>query len=253
MSPHLLSEGVRGYLAPLAQGALDLLFPPRCAACGSFGSRFCPTCLAQVEPLLPPVCRRCGRPGSPAHICRTCRGVATRLVSVRSAALLDEPLRSAIHEFKYRGARELAAPLAGLMMDCWYRFHLSADCLVPVALHRRRRRERGYNQATLLARELTKGLAFPVMEDLLRRDRPTLPQVGLNSRQRKENVAGAFSCDDGAAEGLRLMLVDDVCTSGATLEACASVLRAQGRATSVRALTVARARGLDDKTSSALH
>jgi ComF family protein len=139
------------------------------------------------------------------------------------------------------------------MLDCWDRFHLSADALVPVALHRRRRRERGYNQATLLARELGRSLACPVMEDILRRDRPTLPQVGLNSRERRENVAGAFSCDKGAAQTLSIMLVDDVCTSGSTLEACASALRARGQATSVRALTVARARGLDDKTFSALH
>jgi ComF family protein len=166
---------------------------------------------------------------------------------------LDDPLRSAIHEYKYRGARELATPLAGLMLDCWHRNHLSADGLVPVALHRRRRRERGYNQATLLARELAQGLPCPMMEDVLHRDRPTLPQVGLNSHQRKENVAGAFSCAEGAVEGLRIMLIDDVCTSGATLEACASTLRAQGRAQSVRALTVARARGLDDRITSAPH
>ena len=253
MSPHQLSAGIRGYLAPLAQGALNLLFPPRCAACSSFGSRFCPSCQAQVEPLLPPICDRCGRPNPPASVCPTCRRSATALDSIRSASLLDEPLRSAIHHFKYQGARELAGPLASLLLACWSRCQLSADALVPVALHRRRRQERGYNQAALLARDLGKALDCPVIEGALQRDRETLPQVGLNARRRRENVTGAFSCTPGAVSGLRVVLVDDVCTSGATLEACAAALRTDGQAASVRALTVARARGLDDQTGSATH
>ena len=251
MSPHTLSEGVRGYLAPLAQGALNLLFPPRCAGCDSFGSRFCRSCQAQVEPLLPPICWRCGRPNPPASVCPTCRRSVSDLSSIRSASLLDEPLRSAIHDFKYRGARELAGPLASLLLACWNRSHLSGDALVPVALHQRRRRERGYNQAALLARELGKRLDCPVMEGALRRDRETLPQVGLDARRRRENVTGAFCCTLGAVRELHIMLVDDVCTSGATLEACAAALRGDGQAASVRALTVARARGLDDRTTSA--
>jgi len=250
MSPHPLSLGVRGFLAPLAQGALDLLFPPRCAACDSFGSRFCQSCQAQVEPLLPPVCRRCGRPNAPAVVCPTCRHSATSLVSIRSASLLDEPLRSAIHHFKYRGARELAGPLASLLLTCWARNHLSADALVPVALHPRRRQERGYNQATLLARDLGEALDCPVIEGTLQRNRETLPQVGLNALQRRQNVAGAFSCTSGAVVNLRVMLIDDVCTSGATLEACAAALWTDGQAASVRALTVARAKGLNDYTGS---
>jgi len=251
MSPHPLSVGVRGYLARLAQGALNLLFPARCAACDSFGSRFCLSCQAQVEPLLPPICDRCGRPNLPAIICPTCRRSATPLASIRSASLLDEPLRSAIHHFKYRGARELAGPLASLLIACWNRCQLSADALVPVALHRRRRQERGYNQATLLALHLGAALDRPVIEGILRRHRETLPQVGLNARRRRENVTGAFSCTPGAASNLRVILVDDVCTSGATLEACAAALRSDGRAASVRALTVARARGLNDQTGPA--
>jgi len=248
MSLRTLSTGVRSVLQPLAHGALDLLFPPRCAACKRFGSRFCASCLAQVEPLLPPVCHRCGRPRRSDDICPTCRQAPASLDGIRSASLFDEPLRSAIHHFKYLGARELAQPLSTLLMDCWQRYSLSADLLVPVALHKRRVRDRGYNQSELLARELGALCKRPVETGTLRRVRDTLPQVTVGARQRQENVAGAFRCSSGAVRGLRVVLVDDVCTSGATLEACATALRAEGQAASVRALTVARARGLDDRT-----
>ena len=243
-----LIAGVRSQLAALAQGALDLLFPPRCVACGRFGSLFCASCLAQVEPLLPPMCKRCGRPTPSGSICSLCRRMPSALDGIRSAAMFEEPLRSAVHHFKYNNARELAAPLASLLRDCWHRLPLPGDVLLPVPLHERRRRERGYNQAALLARELGQLLDMPVIEEAVQRERQTLPQVGLSARERRENVAGAFHCPEGAMRGRRVVLIDDVCTTGATLGACATALRQDGQAAAVWALTVARARRLDDAT-----
>lgn len=247
MTLHSLNAGVRSQFVLVAHAILDLFFPPRCAACNRFGSRLCTSCLAEVEPLLPPICERCGRPTRVSGTCSICRRTPSSLDGTRSASILDEPLRSAVHDFKYRGARELADPLASLLVDCWQRNSLHADLVVPIPLHRNRQRERGYNQAALLARSLGDSLGLRTSEGEVHRQRATRPQVGLTAPQRRENVDGAFACSSGAMHGLSVVLVDDVCTSGATLEACAAALRTEGLARSIWALTVARARGLDDR------
>lgn len=241
----------QGRLARLRRAALDLLFPPRCVICQRFGSCFCVDCQSRVTPLLPPVCEHCGRPLATAGVCRTCRRAESALAGIRAATLFDEPVRSAIHHLKYRNVRELARPLAALLSDTYARNPLPANQIVPVPLHRRRVRERGYNQAVLLARELGRRLELPVVQDVLVRARYTAPQVGLGARERLENVRDAFRCPVGALSGQRVLLVDDVCTTGATLEACAEVLRRQGGAAAVWGLTVAQARGLDDGLSPA--
>jgi ComF family protein len=117
---------------------------------------------------------------------------------------------------------------------------MPVDVVVPVPLHTARLRERGYNQAALLARELAQQAGLPIDEGTLVRKRATAPQVELNAKQRKENVHGAFYCSGNALTGKRVLLIDDVCTTGATLEACAVALYENG-ARSVQALTLARA------------
>jgi ComF family protein len=133
-------------------------------------------------------------------------------------------------------------PLADLMVDYWRRVPLPVDVIVPVPLHRSRLRERGYNQATLLAQALGAQVGLRVCEDWLVRTRATAPQVGLDASARKMNVIDAFQCRNGdAVAGQRVLLVDDVCTTGATLESCSLALHRAG-ARSVWALTLARAR-----------
>lgn len=237
---------MRERLTQWARGALDLLYPPRCAGCGRLGSLFCASCLARVELLRPPLCEHCGRPVSMAGLCSFCRHASSALDGIRAAALFAEPLRSAIHHFKYENRQALARPLASLLHECWQRQPFPADVLVPVPLHERRLRERGYNQAALLARELGRELSLPVVEEAVRRERETRPQVGLTAAERRQNVADAFHCSNGALRGCRVLLIDDVCTTGATLEACAIALRQEGEAASVWALVVARPWGLDD-------
>ena len=150
-------------------------------------------------------------------------------------------MREAIHRLKYSNSQDLAAPLGEMMVSYWQDVHLPADVIVPVPLHTRRLRERGYNQASLLARELGKGVGLPVLENALNRVRDTAPQVDLNTEERKENVHGAFHCPDDRLAGKRVLLVDDVYTTGATLEACSLALKQRGVRT-VWALTLARAR-----------
>jgi ComF family protein len=150
-------------------------------------------------------------------------------------------VREAIHRLKYSNSQDLAAPLGEMMVSYWQDVHPPADVIVPVPLHARRLRERGYNQAALLARELGKGVGLPVLEDVLVRVRNTSPQVDLNGEERKENVRGAFRCPDDQLASKSVLLVDDVCTTGATLEACSLALKQRG-VRAVWALTLARTR-----------
>jgi len=118
---------------------------------------------------------------------------------------------------------------------------MPADVLVPVPLHTARLRERGYNQAALLAREMSRRVGLAVDEQTLVRQRATAPQVELDAAQRRENVRDAFHCSGNGLAGKRVLLIDDVCTTGATLEACAIALYDEGEARGVQALTLARA------------
>ena len=152
----------------------------------------------------------------------------------------DGAVRQAIHQLKYRNVKALAAPLAQLMGEYLMRSPLPVEVLVPVPLHPRRLRQRGYNQASLLARELAKIGLIPLVEGVLIRLHDTPAQTRTQSaEERQNNVARAFFCRGREFEGKRILLIDDVCTSGATLDACATALKAAGAA-SVWGLTVAR-------------
>jgi ComF family protein len=150
------------------------------------------------------------------------------MAGVRAATSYDGVVRKAIHSFKYGHRRTLAAPLAGLVVSEFRRRPLQVDLLVPVPLHPHRLAERGYNQSTLLARELSVVTGAPVM-DLLERSRETAVQAGLKAAERRSNVRGVFRCRGIAdLDGVRVGIVDDVCTTGATLEDCARALKEAG-------------------------
>jgi len=231
--------------------ALDTLFPPRCCACPAFcAERFCPRHAPTAIPLAPPFCRVCAEPFDPLArhhpLCRTCREAKHSFDVARSAWIYDGAPRDAIHRFKYGGKTALAARLAPAMADLLLhdetlREHGTFDYLVPVPLHARRQRKRGYNQSELLANALARQIEIPARH-LLERTRATRPQVGLNAKARGENVRGAFSLYPrfaGDVRGSRVLLVDDVFTTGSTLRECAAVLQRAG-AQSVCALTLAR-------------
>jgi ComF family protein len=157
---------------------------------------------------------------------------------VYPATIFVHPIRPAIHAFKYEGATDLAGPLAEWLVATWRLHRLAADLIVPVPLHPKREAERGYNQSVLLARELSERVDVPVAPAELVRSVRTRPQVGLSRDERRANISGAFRCA-GKVTDLRIILIDDVCTTGATLEACAAELKSAGAAY-VAGLTVAR-------------
>jgi ComF family protein len=144
----------------------------------------------------------------------------------------QEPLRSYIHALKYDGNTRLAQPLGMLLVQAYSTLGISADGIVPVPLHSERQRQRGYNHAALLAQVCATHTGLPLFENMLIRHRATLAQVGLKPRERQQNVQGAFSCSSeltgGQLRGRAILLIDDVCTTHSTLEACAAPLFAAG-------------------------
>ena len=149
-------------------------------------------------------------------------------------------MRQAIHQLKYQNIRALVVPLAKLLQDYLRTNAVLADILVPVPMHQKRLRERGYNQSGLLARELGKLTNLPVVDDCLIRQRHTPPQARTSTvDERRSNIADAFVCRDQRLQDKQVLLIDDVATSGNTLDACAAALKASG-ATSVWGLVMAR-------------
>jgi ComF family protein len=224
----------------LKEIALDLLFPRQCVGCGKEGNFICRSCRQGILPIEPPVCPRCGRPQPEAVLCPACINWQSAIDGIRSPLRFDGVIRDAIHEMKYHNLRALAPVLAEFLNDFLAFDPLPADVLVPVPLHPKRLQERGYNQSGLLAYSLSKLNSMPVIDDSLVRRKHTLPQAKTTSAaERRTNIAGAFTCRPGNLRNRRVMLIDDVSTSGATLDACALALKTAGAA-SVWGLVVAR-------------
>jgi ComF family protein len=227
-------------VAKLGERALNLLFPQWCVGCGKEGALICSSCQSSLPRITPPLCPRCGRPQPSGILCSSCVSWRAEIDGIRSPFRFDGVVRQAIYQLKYRNLRIMAAPLAQLLSDYLVTNPVPGDVLVPVPLHRKRMRERGYNQSNLLARKLGKLLNLPVVADCLIRQRHALPQARTTSvEERQSNVADAFTCRDDRLRNKRVLLIDDVSTSGATLDACAAALKASG-AISVWGLTVAR-------------
>jgi ComF family protein len=245
VAPGDVAPGVM--LRLLADAALAVLLAPCCAVCGVVLERpldgaVCPACWARVARFSPPVCRRCGEPlpsarAAPAAVCPACSVTLGAATAARSVGAFDGALADIVHALKYGRRPTVAAPLAVLMRAAGGDLLAGVDLVVPVPLHRRRERERGFNQAEALARGLG-----PTVCLALARPRSTAAQVGLSGAARRANLHGAFTLTRAAAAlpGRAVALVDDVLTTGATVSACADVLATAGPRAIV-AITAARA------------
>ncbi|MFI5282388.1 MAG: ComF family protein [Candidatus Dormibacterales bacterium] len=218
---------------------LDLALPPRCGGCRGVGSWFCDRCRSRIRRLEEPLCRRCGTELESVKQSCACRTRLKAISRLRSAAVYEGPIEAAIHRFKYQGWRHLADPLALLVAERLTVEGLAAGWALAVPLHSSRLRQRGFNQAELLARELRRRLALAAPPGRLVRTRATPPQVGHDRLWRLSNVKDAFSWRGEHLAGRSILIVDDVATTGATLDACASALRAGGSG-SVMGVSVAR-------------
>ena len=224
----------------LGRNVSDFFFPQFCVGCGLEGDILCGPCLANLERVSPPFCNRCGLPQTGTGPCRDCSDSGICIDGIRSSLLFKKLTREIIHQFKYKNLRTLAPFLAILLNESLANYCLKADVLIPVPLHPARLRERGYNQAFLLAVELEKLSHIRVYSDVLRRTTNTPPQARTTSAlERRRNMQGSFVCKYGKLKDKRVLLIDDVSTSGATLDACAFSLKQAG-ALSVWGLTAAR-------------
>lgn len=219
---------------------MDLLFPKWCVGCRREGAFICQSCYRSLSRVMPPLCPKCGRPQPSGILCSECVGWQAEVDGIRAPFQFEGIIRQAVHQFKYQNLRAMAGTLARLLYDYFIDNPLPVTVLVPVPLHEKRLRERGYNQSALLAREFGRLVNLPVVEDCLVRRRHTAPQARTSSvAERLANVAGAFICRNDALKGQPVLLIDDVATSGSTLAACAAVAKA-GSAMSVWGLVVAR-------------
>ncbi len=219
---------------------LDWLFPPVCGGCGKTYTRWCNECQESVHLITPPVCERCGHPVESEGICTSCQQNSPSFSALRSWAIYEGALREALQRMKYQrdiGLGEVfAQPLIELISDNhWY-----IDIVVPVPLSIARYKERGYNQSSLIALPIALHYGFPYRPNALKRIRETASQVGLNLIERRKNVDRAFVASPKIVKGRSVLLIDDIATSGSTMESCANALRESG-AREVFGLTVARA------------
>lgn len=210
------------------------------------GEIFCPTCAQSVEPLPPEICSCCGNIQTELIVCCTdCQiqieNAAFSIDFKRNAALYTHPIRSAIHALKYENCREMAPLLARYLVaafakPCWQNLPSAIDAVIPVPTHLDRKKERGYNQAELLATEFCRRTQLNLQPAWVERIEYKRSQVGLTMIERFENVQNAFLASSHV-QGRTILLIDDLCTTGATLNACAAAIKdAGGRATYALAL-----------------
>ena len=234
---------------------IDIIYPPRCHMCGRFFSphedhpppkHLCSDCRATLSPVTHPMCTICGLPFAPStgqdHLCENCLRKTPWFDLVRAPYLYTGRLREAIHRFKYRSEAHLISSL-GPLLSTFAREWIpdSRNSLtIPVPLHRRRLRARGFNQSLLLARVISSGLGTRLDYKSLMRRRHTRAQTGLSKEERRKNVRDAFSVmNPEIIEDKAILLVDDVLTTGHTLNECAKTLKKSG-ARVVICLTLAR-------------
>jgi len=236
----------------LRDGILGLLFPRNCFGCGVTDpeplSHLCRECLWQVQPLADPMCIRCGRPAwgqiSSQYVCSFCEDTQPHYDRARSVLLYDGIAADMIRALKYRGALWLAGDLGAFLRHGLERFYGRErfDLITFVPLHPLRHRLRGYNQAALLAGAVARASGDVLVRPTLRRIRMSASQTRLTARQRLHNVRDAFAVRRRGRrwlQGKRILLVDDVMTTGATVSECARALKAAG-AEKVCVLTAAR-------------
>ena len=226
-------------LATIGRLALDLIYPPKCVLCDAGGVFLCEECIGALPRANGSRCDRCWLPLRRAE-CAACAEHPTSLSRLRSVFQYEGGVRHAVHAFKFGGQSSLAPGLGKQLAAAYTQHGLDADLIVPVPLTASRRRIRGYNQALLMATELSKLTGVPFEEALKRTGHGHTQAGSASAEERRRNVEGVFGVahGDGVA-GKRILLVDDVATTGATLNACAGVLLNTGTL-SVSGLTLAR-------------
>lgn len=218
--------------------SLDWLFPPACGGCENLGVRWCNECQSKTQILTGPICTMCGKGLTQPGLC-DCQAQPPLTRAVRSWAIYHDPLRQAIHSFKYKRNIGLTESFSIVLSKMLVELNWKLDLVTAVPLSKTRMRERGYNQSALLAWPLAKTQHLPFASQALVRTRETGTQIGRSAHERQINVAGAFRSEPQIVQGKKVLVIDDVYTTGATMQSCAQALLQAG-ATEVYGLTLAR-------------
>ena len=220
--------------------ALDWIYPPECAGCGEPGYRLCVKCQESVQYISGKVCTICGIPfHGKDNICPDCKNNTPPYDALRSLTQYGGVIRECIHDLKYRNNQSLGEFFSSRMVDLIRGEGWEADLVVPVPLSPDRQTERGYNQSALLARPIALKLGWRYQPVCLTRNRNTKSQVSLSIEERKHNVADAFTAVPEMVAGKKVLLIDDVTTTGSTLIECVRALKRDGAKT-VYCLTLSR-------------
>ncbi len=222
-------------------GALDVLFPPYCGGCQKKGSVWCKDCEGGLTRIQSPICFTCGSElQNSSSICQNCIIIQPTFKSVRSYAYFDGGLRNAIHRLKYQRDMAIGVAFSTMLLSLQHQLQWRFELIIPVPLSETRFKQRGYNQSALIAYPFSLGCGKEYSSKALRRIRDTESQINLSRAERKTNVMSAFSAQQNKIQRKTILLIDDVFTTGATLNSCASALLNAG-AEDVYCLTVAKA------------
>ena len=219
---------------------IDLIFPPSCAGCGKPSIRWCCDCESKIIAINGPTCYICGLPRTKPGFCQRCSVNRPAFAKLRSWAVYSDPIRKALLRLKYSNDVGLGEIFASKLLDLFPGLGWNVDLVVPVPLGRFRQRQRGYNQSDLIARIFAASIGILYDPKVLSRNRETRSQVELELDEREVNVKGAFTAMSDRIRDKKILVIDDIATTGATLSACSEALLAAGAA-EILAITVARA------------
>jgi ComF family protein len=218
---------------------VDFIYPPECASCGKPGALLCKDCKEKIQPLFDPICPICGYPVATPGVCQNCRDNPPPYTALRSWAEFEGSLRKALHKLKYESDLGLGLEFSYPLLQIIAKEKWAIDYIIPIPISKKHRKTRGYNQATIIARPLALALGIPLFEKSVSRVKETESQVNLSREERFKNLHSAFLGNSAKLLNKKVLLVDDVATTGATMISCSQTLREFGCA-QVFCITVAR-------------
>jgi competence protein ComFC len=225
---------------------IDWIYPPSCCSCVKIGKLFCDDCFSKLQTPGINSCFFCGEPLKIPGICLRCRTHPPHFYSLRSLGYFTGPLRNAIHSLKYQRNLGLGEFFSSPLVQIILRERWQIDLITAVPLNEKRRKERGYNQAEVLAKPVARKMRVLYSSNLIKRIKHTDSQVGLSLQERQNNVAGAFLVVSELVNFKNILIIDDVATTGSTIDACAKALKDAGAKT-VFALTLAKTVDMQDE------
>jgi ComF family protein len=226
-------------LSKIIELAVDWIYPPQCISCESPGHQWCPDCFNNIKLIQPPICKICGIPLNKGNKCGNCLSVTPAFDALRSWGVYNDTLKIGIIKLKYQNNVFLASRMAQPLTDILLEQNWKIDLIIPVPLSSTKKRIRGYNQSNLLAKQIAWSVGLSNRPYALKRVLDTPAQVTLTYHERKSNVTNAFVAESKWVNHQNVLLIDDVATTGATLQACSEALKQAG-AKKVYCLTIAR-------------